>query len=158
MKHSGKIPIFNIPGTLFGNISGKFIGNFSQIFRECIIAMFNEYSTNIYLHSGLCGLIKSLKKYLNQMRVDWGIFWYIYIILGFLEFWLTDVFIKHNYFHYYQPLMACFIHILSHNAKMITFCFFSIKSSSCRYYTWLFVYFKVFFFIAILYLVIESKI
>ena len=53
MEHLGNIPIFNIPGTLFGNISQNFIENFFQIFREYIMAMFHEYFTNIYLPGGL---------------------------------------------------------------------------------------------------------
>ena len=51
MEHSGNIPIFNIPGTLFGNIPRNFIGNFFGI-REYIMAMFHECSTNIYLLGG----------------------------------------------------------------------------------------------------------
>ena len=34
MEHSGNIPIFNIPGTLFGNIPRN-VWNLFQIFREC---------------------------------------------------------------------------------------------------------------------------
>ena len=97
------------------------------------------------------------KAYLNQMRVAWGIFWYIYTILEFPKFWLTDIFIKHNYFHFYQSFMTCLIHIRSHNAKLITFCCFSVKARSCCYWTWMFVYLKVFFLVAILYFVNESK-
>ena len=57
MEHSVNIPVFNIPGTLFGNINSNFIGIFSQIFRKYIMGMFHKYSTNIYLLSGLVTLI-----------------------------------------------------------------------------------------------------
>ena len=53
MEQSGNIPIFNIPGTLFGNIPRNFKGNFFRIFWEYIMEMFHEYSTNIYLPGGL---------------------------------------------------------------------------------------------------------
>ena len=49
MEHSGNIPTFNIPGTLFGDIPRNFTGNFFRIFREYIMGMFQEYSTKIYL-------------------------------------------------------------------------------------------------------------
>ena len=49
MEHSGNIPTFNIPRTLFGKIPQNFIGNFLQIFREYIMGMFQEYSINICL-------------------------------------------------------------------------------------------------------------
>ena len=52
MEHSVNSPIFNIPGTLFGNIPRNFIGNFFRIYREYIMGMFYEYSTNIYLPGG----------------------------------------------------------------------------------------------------------
>ena len=48
IEQSGNIPIFNIPGTLFGNIPRNFVGNFFRIFWEYIMGMFQEYSTNIY--------------------------------------------------------------------------------------------------------------
>ena len=48
MEHSGNIPIFNIPGTLFRN-PRNYIGNFFQISREYIMGMLHEYSTNISL-------------------------------------------------------------------------------------------------------------
>ena len=53
MEHSENIPIFNIRGTLFGNISRNFIGNFFRIFREYMMGMFHEYSVNIYLPGGI---------------------------------------------------------------------------------------------------------
>ena len=84
------------------------------------------------------------------MLVDWGIFWYIYIIFDILKFWFTVIFIKQNYFHNYQPLMTFFIHILSHNSKVIYFFWVLIKASSCDYWTWSFIYSKVVVFIAIL--------
>ena len=46
MEQPGNIPIFNIPGILFGNIPRNFIGNFSQIFWEYIMGMFHEHSKN----------------------------------------------------------------------------------------------------------------
>ena len=49
MEHSGNNPIFNIPQTLFSNIPQNFTGNFFWIFREYVMGMFHEYSTNIYL-------------------------------------------------------------------------------------------------------------
>ena len=53
MEYSGNIPILNIPGTLFGNIPRNFIGKPFRIFREYIMGMFHEYSTNIYFPGGL---------------------------------------------------------------------------------------------------------
>ena len=54
MERLGNIPIFNIPGTLFGNTPRNVNGNFFRTFREYIImAMFHEYSTNIYLPVGI---------------------------------------------------------------------------------------------------------
>ena len=53
MAQSGNIPMFNILGTLFGNISRNFIGNFFRMFWEYIMGIFHEYSTNIYLPGGL---------------------------------------------------------------------------------------------------------
>ena len=47
MEHLGNILIFNYPGTLFGNITRNFTGNFFRIFWEYIMGMFHEYSTNI---------------------------------------------------------------------------------------------------------------
>ena len=47
MKLSGNIPIFNISGTLFGDIPRN-IENFFRTFREYIMGMFLEYSTNIF--------------------------------------------------------------------------------------------------------------
>ena len=52
MEHSGSTPIFNIPGTLFGIIPRNFVGTFLRIFREYIMGIFHEYSTNIYLPGG----------------------------------------------------------------------------------------------------------
>ena len=52
MEQSGDIPIFNIPGTLFRNILRNFIGNIFRKYREYLMRMFNEYSTDIYLPSG----------------------------------------------------------------------------------------------------------
>ena len=52
MKQSGNILTFNIPGALFGNVTRNFVGNFFRIFWECIMAMFHEYSKNIYLPGG----------------------------------------------------------------------------------------------------------
>ena len=52
MEHLGNIPIFNILGTLLGNISQNLIGNIFRTFRENIMKMFYEYSSNIYLHDG----------------------------------------------------------------------------------------------------------
>ena len=49
MEQSGNIPIFNIPGTLFGNILRNFMGNFFRIFWEYIMGMFHEYSSNMCL-------------------------------------------------------------------------------------------------------------
>ena len=49
MEQSGNIPVFNIPGILFGNIHQNFIGNFFKIFWEYFMGMFHENSTNIYL-------------------------------------------------------------------------------------------------------------
>ena len=49
MKQSGNIPIYNIPGTLFRNITRNFIGNFFQIYWEYFMGMVHEYSTNICL-------------------------------------------------------------------------------------------------------------
>ena len=46
MEQSGNIPIFNIPGTLFGNISRNFTRNFCRICWEHIMGMFHKYSTN----------------------------------------------------------------------------------------------------------------
>ena len=47
MEHSGNIPIFNIPGTLFGNISRNFKGNFFSdilgIYHGNIPLIFYEY-------------------------------------------------------------------------------------------------------------------
>ena len=57
MEHSGNIPVFNIPGILFGYINPNFIGIFSQIFRKYIMGMFHKYSTNIYLPGGLVTLV-----------------------------------------------------------------------------------------------------
>ena len=61
MERSGNIPIFNIPGTLFGNIPRNFIGNFFLAFREYIMGMFHEYSTKVYLPSG--------EFYLKSLRI-----------------------------------------------------------------------------------------
>ena len=52
MEHSGNIPVFNVLGTLFGNIPRNFIGKFFRIFQEYIMGMFQEFSTNIYLPGG----------------------------------------------------------------------------------------------------------
>ena len=52
MEHSENIPIFNILGTLFGNIPRNFIDNFFQIFREYIMGMFHQYYTSIHLPDG----------------------------------------------------------------------------------------------------------
>ena len=49
MEHSWNISIFNIPGTLFGDIICNFTGNFFWIFQEYITGMFHEFSTHIYL-------------------------------------------------------------------------------------------------------------
>ena len=43
------IPIFSIRGTLCRNMLRNFIGNFFWIFREYIMGLFHEYSTNIHL-------------------------------------------------------------------------------------------------------------
>ena len=43
MEHSGNIPIFNIPGTLFWNIPRNFIGNFFEYSKNILL----ECSTNI---------------------------------------------------------------------------------------------------------------
>ena len=48
MEHSGNVPIFSIPGTLFGNIPGDSIRNFFRISRKYIMETFHEYSANIY--------------------------------------------------------------------------------------------------------------
>ena len=49
MEHSENIYIFNILGTLFGNIPWNLMGNVFRIFREYIMGIFHEYSMNIYL-------------------------------------------------------------------------------------------------------------
>ena len=49
MEHSENIYIFNILGTLFGNIPWNLMGNFFRKFREYIMGIFHEYSMNIYL-------------------------------------------------------------------------------------------------------------
>ena len=45
MEHSGNIPIFNIPGTLyFGNIPRNFIGNWEPgIYHENVPRIFHEH-------------------------------------------------------------------------------------------------------------------
>ena len=69
MEHSGNIPIFSFVGTLFGNITRNFIGNFFRIFREYIMELFHEYSTNIYLPGGIHSpcetFLDNLKSLLN---------------------------------------------------------------------------------------------
>ena len=52
MEHSENIPIFNILGTLFGNIPRNFIEKFFQISREYIMGMFHQYYTSIHLPDG----------------------------------------------------------------------------------------------------------
>ena len=52
MEHSGNVPIFSIPGTLFGNIPRDSIRNFFRIFREYIMETFHEHSANIYFPVG----------------------------------------------------------------------------------------------------------
>ena len=63
MKQSGSIPVFNIPGTLFWNFPRNFIGNFCRIYREYLMGMFHEYSTNMYLPRGGCN---SIRPYINS--------------------------------------------------------------------------------------------
>ena len=58
MEHSENIPIFNIPGTLFGNTPRNFMRSFFRIFWEYIIGMFREHSTNTYLPDGKSPLQK----------------------------------------------------------------------------------------------------
>ena len=69
MEPSEVIPIFNIPGRSFGNITRNFIGNFFRIFREYIMELFHEYSTNIYLPGGIHSpcetFLDNLKSLLN---------------------------------------------------------------------------------------------
>ena len=48
MEHSRNVPIFSIPGTLFGNIPGDSIRNLFRISRTYITETFHEYSANIY--------------------------------------------------------------------------------------------------------------
>ena len=57
MEHSGNIPVFSIPGTLFGNINPNFTEIFSRILRKYIMGMFHKYSTNICLPGGLVTLV-----------------------------------------------------------------------------------------------------
>ena len=45
MEHSGNVPIFSIPGTLFGNIPQNSIRNFFGIFWEYIMEMLHVYFT-----------------------------------------------------------------------------------------------------------------
>ena len=46
MEQSGNIPIFNISGTLFGNIPQNFMGKFSEYSKNIFMGMFHEYSAN----------------------------------------------------------------------------------------------------------------
>ena len=64
MEHSGNIPIFKVLGTLFGNIPQDFIGNFLRIFREYIMGIFHEYSTDILLSSGISLSLKKMVGYI----------------------------------------------------------------------------------------------
>ena len=50
MEHSGNIPIFNVPGTLFWGYSPEF--HRELFIGKYIRKMFHEYSTKIYLVSG----------------------------------------------------------------------------------------------------------
>ena len=65
MERSRNIPIFNIPGMLFWNISRNFLGNFLRIFRKYIMGMFAKYSTNIYLLDGL----RACEKFTGQKYI-----------------------------------------------------------------------------------------
>ena len=64
------------PEHYFGNIPRNFMGNFFGIFRECIMGMFHEYSTNIYLPGG--NSAKFLKTVVCQKICRW---WILNIIM-----------------------------------------------------------------------------
>ena len=55
-EQTGNFPIFNIPGTLFGNIPRNFIETFFRVFWEYVMGIFHEYSTN-NIHGTLFGKI-----------------------------------------------------------------------------------------------------
>ena len=52
------IPIFIIPGALFGNIPRNFIGSIYQIFRKYTMGILHEYFTSIYLPSGKATILQ----------------------------------------------------------------------------------------------------
>ena len=58
MEQSGNIPVFNIHRTLFRNIHRNFIENFFRIYQECLMGMFHNYFTNIYLPCGSRGGVR----------------------------------------------------------------------------------------------------
>ena len=55
--YSWNITVF--PEHYFGNICRNFIGNFFRIFREYIMEMLREYSTNVHLPGGYMGKTES---------------------------------------------------------------------------------------------------
>ena len=52
MEQSRNIPIFNIHGILFRNITRSLIGNFLRIYLEYLMRMFHKYSMSVCLPGG----------------------------------------------------------------------------------------------------------
>ena len=60
MEHSVNILTFNIPGTLFANISLNFRWNFFRIFQEYIMGMFHEHIFGRWGITALAGYAQNI--------------------------------------------------------------------------------------------------